>query len=393
MAKEISGILEPNISFSTPQKRNIKIWVYSFKKNVLALLFCLFCIGLILFSNTNFASAKNGLILWATSVVPALFPFFVATELLSHTTIITWLGKYLSPIMRPLFGVPGEAAFAFLMGLISGYPVGAKIVNHFYEKGICTKEEAERMLAFTNNSGPLFIIGTVGVSLFGNHKIGMLLFITHVLSCISVGIFLNIMGLQKRKKETNSPLKPFSKTYFSSHSSATSLSNKGIPNSVENTNITFDSLGEVLGKSITSAISTILLIGGFVVLFSVIISILNQSHFLDILAGTITPILNCFHIPSELIAPILSGMIELTNGVKLVASTPLKQVSINILACSFLLGFGGISVLLQVFSIISRAGLSIKKYFIGKLLQGCFAIFYTFLFLQFLPCFWLDLPI
>lgn len=386
MAREISGTLKSDIPFSIYPKSKIKIWVYSFKKNALSLLFCLFCIGLILFSNTNFASAKNGLILWATSVVPALFPFFVATELLSHTTIISWLGKYLSPIMRPLFGVPGEATFAFLMGLISGYPVGAKIVNNFYEKGICTKEEAERMLAFTNNSGPLFIIGTVGISLFGSSKIGMLLFLTHVLSCISVGIFLNLMKLHKQKKETVSSLKPVSP-------SSKNLSKKSSHNFIESTNVTFDSLGEVLGKSITSAISTLLLIGGFVVLFSVIISIFKQSHLLDILAGIITPILNCFQIPIELANPILSGMIELTNGVKLVASTPLKQISFHILTCSFLLGFGGISVLLQVFSIVSKTKLSIKKYLIGKLLQGCFAIIYTLLFLQFLPCFWLDLSI
>ena len=88
--------------------------------------------------------------------------------------------------------VPGEAGFAFLMGLISGYPVGAKVISHFMEEGICTKEEAERMLAFTNNSGPLFIIGTVGITLFGNTQIGILLFITHILACISVLISLSL---------------------------------------------------------------------------------------------------------------------------------------------------------------------------------------------------------
>ena len=104
---------------------------------------------------------RIGLSLWVTSVVPALLPFFIACELLTHTDIIEFLGIKLNKIMRPLFNVPGEGAFPLIMGIISGYPVGAKIVTNFRKNGICTKEEGERLLTFTNNSGPLFIIGTV----------------------------------------------------------------------------------------------------------------------------------------------------------------------------------------------------------------------------------------
>ncbi len=131
------------------------------RKNALTIIFVLFAIGLICFSRDNLAASKEGLILWATSVVPALLPFFIACELLSSTDIIDILGKKLSKIMRPLFNVPGEGAFPLVMGIISGYPVGAKIVTNFRKNGICTKEESERLITFTNNSGPLFIIGTV----------------------------------------------------------------------------------------------------------------------------------------------------------------------------------------------------------------------------------------
>ena len=62
----------------------------------------------------------------------------------------------------------GIGAYAFIMGIISGYPVGAKIVTEFRKNGDCSRAEAERLLAFTNNSGPLFIIGSVGISMFGN---------------------------------------------------------------------------------------------------------------------------------------------------------------------------------------------------------------------------------
>lgn len=346
------------------KRKSLKIITISLRKNLLTILFCTFAICLVLFSNTNLAAAKNGLILWATAVVPSLFPFFVATELLSYTNVVPFLGKVFSKVMNPLFGVPGEAAFAFLMGLISGYPVGAKITTQFVEEGICTKEEGERMLSFTNNSGPLFIIGTVGITLFGSSIIGTLLLITHILACITVGIILNVF--RKKKKIVD-----YSKNQFNHISHKKSAS--------------FSSLGEVLGKSIQSATSTVLLIGGFVVIFSVILSICNQSHLLYMASQLIAPFTNLLGIPVELIKPLLSGIIELTNGVNLVASVPMKAISINIILCAFLLGFGGISVLLQVFSITSKANLSIKKYIIGKLLQGAFAAFYTYLALQCLP--------
>lgn len=131
------------------------------RKNIISILFILLTIGLIAFSSSNLAAAKDGLKLWWFSVVPALLLFFIACDLLSQTDIIDYLGKKLGKIMRPIFNVPGEGAFPLIMGIISGYPVGAKIVVGFRKNGICTKEEAERLITFTNNSGPLFIIGTV----------------------------------------------------------------------------------------------------------------------------------------------------------------------------------------------------------------------------------------
>jgi len=141
-------------------KKNFFI-VFNLKNHIFPFLFCIFTLCLIFFSRTNIIATKNGLSLWADSVVPTLFPFFVATNLLSFTNVPKYFGKIFSKVMRPIFNVPGEGSFAFIMGIISGYPMGAKIASDFKEKGICSTEESERLLAFTNNSGPLFIIGTV----------------------------------------------------------------------------------------------------------------------------------------------------------------------------------------------------------------------------------------
>lgn len=341
----------------------------SIKKTILPTIFCLFTICLVIFSRQNLEATKNGLLLWANAVVPSLLPFFIATELLGYTNIVSYIGKLLDKVMKPLFNVPGEGAYPFIMGIISGYPVGAKIVSKFRQDGICTKAECERLLAFTNNSGPLFIIGTVGISLFGDTRTGLLLFITHFLSCICVGIIFRFWKFNDKelihKKTSNLNTNSFS--------------------------VNFSNLGEVLGYSITNAINTVVVIGGFVVLFSVILSILDNSGVLGIFSNIISPFFTSIGIDISFSKPILSGIIELTNGVKQIANIYSKTISNNIIFSAFLLGFGGISILLQVLSIISKSDISIKPYILGKFLHGIIAAFLTYIIIHNFSFFNLDI--
>ncbi len=334
-------------------------YIFKLQQLILPLILISFTTCLVIFSNTNLSAAKSGLLLWSNSIVPSLFPFFVATELLSYTNFTYYLGILLNRFMKPIFNIRGEGSFAFIMGIISGYPIGAKIAANFRLNGICSKEECERLLSFTNNSGPLFIIGTVGIIMFGNSIIGILLLITHLLASITVGFIFRFW-----KYNIDTPL--------NEQKSYTNFKD----------NITFSNLGSILGNSITSSINTILLIGGFVVLFSVIISILKNSQILDILATCLNPIFALLHIPEKFSVGFISGILELTNGLNIICNIPEKNLSINIIIASFLLGLGGLSVLLQVWSTIAKTDLSIKPYIIGKLLHAFISAFYTFLLIE-----------
>lgn len=194
--------------------------------------------------------------------------------------------------------------------------------------------------------------------MFGDSRTGILLFITHLLACITVGILFRFWKCNNKVQKE-----------VSSHGSF-QLQN----------NVTFTNLGEVLSNSIISSIHNILLIGGFVVLFSVIISILNQSHIIFVASQISSPILNFFEIDSKFSLGLINGLIELTNGLNTISSIHIKAISQNIIIASFLLGFGGICVMLQVFSIISKSHISIKPYIIGKVLHGLFAALYTYVF-------------
>ena len=193
----------------------------------------------------------------------------------------------------------------------------------------------------------------------------MLLFITHILGSITVGIIFRFWkkNLATRYQYTVSKY----------------------DNKLQN--ITVSNLGEILGTSIQSAISTILMIGGFVVLFSVVISILNISGITSLVCILLEPVCHFLGIPSQIIASVFTGLFEITNGINMISMIKLKNISLNIIVTAILLGFGGLSVLLQVFSIVSKSDLSIKPYVIGKILHGVFAGFYTFLIISIFPIF------
>lgn len=334
--------------------KSFKFYCVSLKRNILPLIFILFMFCLVVFSASNLSATKSGLSLWANSVVPSLFSFLVATELLSYTNVVNFISRKLDKFMRPIFNMPGSSAYPLILGMLSGYPVGAKTVCQIYKEGLCTKREAELMLAYTNNSGPLFIIGTVGISMFGSTTIGLILLCTHILASLSVGI---IFG-----KKLGNKYKSMNKDYVK----------------ISSKNVNFSNLGEVLSNSIISSVKTVLMIGGFVVIFSVIISILKNSGILSIVSHILSPLFG----NSSFISGFLSGIIELTNGLNAICNIHVKSLSTNILICAFLLGFGGFSVMLQILSVVSKEKLSIKPYIIGKILQAILATAYTFVILQ-----------
>lgn len=332
----------------------MRFFVISIKKYFFTIIFMIFTISLLLFSNNNLIAAQNGLVLWAKSVFPSLFPFFVATELLCQTNFIYILGRALNRFMKPIFNVPGESAAAVILGTISGYPVGAKVVVNLKNQKIISKIEAERLIAFTNNSGPLFILGTVGIAMLKSPQIGYTLLLSHILASLTVGYLFSFW--KKNKFDIN-----FRETKFNSKLAPIKISD----------------FGEILGNAIKKSIFSLLSIGGFIVFFSVILSILETSGILEIISTT----LYAFGIPKNISKCFITGVIEMTNGLNLTSNLYNVLPNFTLLLISFLLGFGGISVLFQVYSIIAKENISIKPYFYGKLLQGFLSVIFTSIFI------------
>ena len=230
------------------------------------IIFILFLFSLILFMifypRETYQAAEKAISSWWTVVLPSLLPFFIASELLLRMGGAHLLGYFLNPIMRPLFHLPGSAGVALVLGYTAGFPTGAAITTGLYREGLCTKEESERLLAFTNNASPLFIIITVCTTILNRPQLGIFLAIVHYSLNLLLGIFL---GICSRKKQAL-PLANQGTLQGSAPSSFLAvLPQSALP------------FGTICKEAVSKSLANLAVIGGFMAAFSVLITMLHIS--------------------------------------------------------------------------------------------------------------------
>jgi sporulation integral membrane protein YlbJ len=307
-----------------------------------------------------FKGSTRGLEMWWGIVFPSLLPFFILSELLICFGIVQFIGVFLEPIMRPLFRVPGVGAFVWAMGMASGFPSGAKLSAKLYKDGELTKIEAERLNSFTNSSNPLFIFVAISVGFFHNASIGIVLAISHYLSNAFVGLVMRFYGknqpnYSRRERIHSSRFKYAFKVLHEKRLRETRP------------------IGKILGDAIASSIQTLLMIGGFIIVFSVLNMLLMEIGFISIVGKMVSFFFSIVNINQNLSIPFVSGLFEITLGSKLVSELSNSTLLQQVLLTSFILGFGGFSIQAQVASILSEVKMSMKPYLYGRLIQSIMA--------------------
>ncbi|MEA4926509.1 MAG: sporulation integral membrane protein YlbJ [Syntrophomonadaceae bacterium] len=298
------------------------------------------------------AAASFGFQLWYTTVFPALFPFFIAAELLVGLGFAQVLGLLFEPVMRPVFNLPGCSSLVLIMGFTSGFPVGAILTRNLYEKQMLTAEEAERLVSFTNNSSPLFIVGAVGVGMFGNPLVGYLLALAHYGSNILLGIF---WGLKKSPPRISPSRRPGSAS--------------GIEPRDQESEPVLDSIGKILGTSVNKALHNILAVGGFIVIFSVLTRMLSHWGCIDLIAVNLVKLFSVFNLTYPLAYGLGMGFFEITLGAKTVVAANSPELLPALLTVSAILGFSGLSIIAQVMSIVAGLPIRISFYVLTRLAQ------------------------
>lgn len=325
------------------------------KKKGLLLFLGFLTLALLLFPESNIESGKAALALCFTSVIPSLFPFFVLCRILTDLGIAELLGKFAKGFMKKLFNVSPAGVTSLLMGLISGYPLGAKVCCELYQNKSITKTDAERLLAFCNNAGPVFITGTVGTAMLGNFKWGLLLLAVHLISALCTGFVFRFY-----KKSEYSPMSNFA---------VRTVSTKSLPN--------------IIGSAFSDSITSILSVCGYVVFFAVFINILKVTNILQTAAYFVSLLFP--PVSTDFAREFLSGLLEMTNGIANIAALPDIHPASKLIAVSMLLGFGGLCVHFQTLGIVGRYGLSSKTYFLGKIANGALSAVLMFILLLCLP--------
>ena len=264
------------------------------------------------------AAAAEALSLCARSVIPALFPFLVVSSLLLSLGLGELLSPMLAGLMEPLFRVDGVGSSALLLGLVGGYPIGAKTAADLYRGGRLSRPEAERLLAFCNNSNPVFLISVLGGGVFGSVRAGVWLWLIHLLSALLTGLlFRNHGGPARRQAGGTAAFQAVS-------------------------------LSAAFVAAVRESLSGMLSVCAFVTFFYVL------ARPLASLGGWL--------------GPVLVGLTELFSLTPL-----LRPDRFGFILASAMAGWGGLSVLCQTAAVLEGSGLRLQSCAAGKAVQGLLA--------------------
>ena len=243
----------------------------------------------LLYDAENFGhGVQNAMMLCYRSVIPSLYPFCILCLFTIYTGIFfNW--RPCNFLSKILFGLDGDVGCVSLMSLICGYPVGAKMIDGLYKDGKITKIGAQTLLMHCVNPGPAFLLTMIGKGIYGSEMLGGILLVSEL---AAAGITARI----HKRKITAAVIK-----------SSGQKSQNG---------------KEACIRAVNDSGESILKICFWVLLFGGVSAVIQRS-------GYLMP---------------LSCILEVTIGVY-----NAKDYSPYLVA--FLIGFGGLSVQLQVVSV------------------------------------------
>lgn len=277
--------------------------------------------ALLVFPAQASLGAKNGLNYSMNILIPSLYPFMVLSVFVVKSGLSEKIGRFLEKPTRALFRLPGSAAASALMGLIGGYPAGARSVAALYESGAVTAAQAERMLYFCVNSGPSFVITAVGVGFLKNPTAGAILFAAQTASFLLMGMLTGLVfGRNEKSARRNGPAAKSAGT------------------------------AQALVDSASDAAYSTMMMCCFVILFAVLMSLVRMF------------------VTAPVPAAAVSALTEVTGG-----CSDLSKLRAPLWVFSLALGWGGVCVHFQVLACAGKLQIGKARFELCRLLQGIIA--------------------
>lgn len=323
------------------------------------------------------SASLRGVKVWWEVLFPALFPFFVLSELLLGFGIVHLAGKLLDPLMRPLFRLPGAGGFVVAMGFASGYPVGARLTSRLMEQRLVNRSQGERLVEMTTTSDPIFLIGAVGVGFFGQPEAVPVLAVAHYGGAILLGLLSRWRrDPEEDASQSQPPNAPASAAVPSGRLKAalTAMHRARLADGRP--------LGILLADAIRSSLALMMVVGGLVVFFSAALDLLLYSGILRPAQDAISWTLQTAGLPAALASSFVKGAFEVTLGAQAAAQAALTTGPVALIdrlaAASFVLSWAGLSVHAQVAGLMGRTGWRYGPFARTRLLHGLFSVFIVY---------------
>ncbi len=332
-------------------------------QNLLTLAVVFLTLSLVVYPKDAFEASVHGMKIFWDIVFPSLLPFFVLSEIMLGLGVVHFIGVLFEPFMRPLFSVPGEGAFALSMGLAAGYPMDAVITGKFRRANMCTRIEGERLLAFTNTADPLFMFGAVAVGMFGMPELGVTIAIAHYISAFTVGLIFKLHGhgdpgtVDEKKGQGNILTRALEAMYRARQEDRRSF-------------------GKLMGDSVHESVKTLLMIGGFIMSFSVMIKVITVAGWAPLISLPIEAAFALFGIDRSLINPALQGLFEIDLGTVAASQAPAPFPQ-KVMIASAIIAWSGLSVHGQVASVLAGTDIRMRPYMLARLLHAVLAAVLT----------------
>ncbi len=320
-------------------------------RKVLTVLVGIVIVFFVVFPHMVCQGAKTGLLLWFDTVLPALLPFMVLSNFMIHQNITEGVSRIAAPVFTRLFGLSKAGCYPAVIGLLSGYPIGAKTAAQLYREQMITKEEAQYLLVFCNNASPMFLLEYMGVYCMGLLYPAVLPGIIYLSAFL--GAFLCRIGRQAGAASDRDGRRQGHKLgrIFRGMCNFREGGGEKVSRPHKKTSVIVS-----LDESILDAFVTITKIGGYIILFSILAQIAAEL------------------LPFPGVAKYIGiGILEITTGGAVLAKAAIPEAARSIILAG-LCAFGGLSSVAQTASVLGETDLRVGGYLFAKIRQAVLAM-------------------
>ncbi len=302
-----------------------------------------------------FKASGEGLAIWWRIVFPALLPFVVLSQMLIASGFAHGLGTLLEPFTRRALGLPGSFGWVLPLGMTAGFPAAAEAAVTLHKQGKVTAREAERLAAAAHFCSPMLLVVVIGAGFLSRPEVGLLLLAVHWIAGLAAGVTLQLVFPDRSKSAVSPPVKPAARP----RESILRLAMRRMEEARREDGRSF---GKLLGDAVASGVQTLMIIGGYMLIFAVVIHVILLAF------------------PNQTMAVAVKSALEVHLGsYALSGLAPSLPPALSASLLGAVLGWSGLCAYLQVRAILGPAGIGERSFLLSRLLHAAYAYVLTLL--------------